>query len=359
MPVPGASRGVGRALMAVHTLDPLEDPRWTDLLARDPSSSVFHTPGWLEALRRTYGYEPVVLTTSPQPADLANGLVFCHVRSWLTGRRMVSLPFSDHCQPLVGTPEHLAELATAWKQGREEQRCRYLELRPVRLQAGWDPGFGTIASYAFHALDLRPDLDTIYRGFHKSSVQRKIRRAEREGLAYEVGRTPVLVEKFYHLLLLTRRRFKVPPQPLGWFRNLAACLGDHAQVHVASRGRRPVAAILTLSHKKTLVYKYGCSDSELNHLGANALLFWKAIQAAKAGGAEELDMGRSDWNNTGLITFKSRWGATLSSLSYLGYPESARAAWGFGWRAGVAPLLSRAPMALQPTMGRLLYRHLG
>ena len=43
------------------------------------------------------------------------------------------------------------------------------------------------SSYSFHQLDLRPDLGTLLRSFHKSSTQRKIRRAEREGLTYRRG----------------------------------------------------------------------------------------------------------------------------------------------------------------------------
>src|SRR2546430_5296635 len=93
------------ALPILYSLDPLEDPRWAEFVQRHPRASVFHTPGWLEALRRTYGYEPVVYTTSLPRAELTNGLVFCRVRSWLTGRRLVSLPFSDHCEPLVHNSE--------------------------------------------------------------------------------------------------------------------------------------------------------------------------------------------------------------------------------------------------------------
>ena len=91
--------------MAVYTLNPLLDSRWEDFAETHPRASIFHTPGWLEALRRTYGYEPIVYTTSAPGTPLANGIVFCRVRSWLTGDRMVSLPFTDHCEPLVEGPE--------------------------------------------------------------------------------------------------------------------------------------------------------------------------------------------------------------------------------------------------------------
>ena len=46
----------------------------------------------------------VVYTTSPPSLPLSNGIVLCEINSWLTGRRMVSVPFSDHCEPLLDGP---------------------------------------------------------------------------------------------------------------------------------------------------------------------------------------------------------------------------------------------------------------
>src|SRR3989442_10500693 len=98
----GLARGLGytesRATgVKVNRVDPLCDPRWGRFLQKHPRASVFHTPAWLEALRRTYGYEPVVYTTTPPGIELTNGMVLCLGYSPITGRRGVSLPFSDHC----------------------------------------------------------------------------------------------------------------------------------------------------------------------------------------------------------------------------------------------------------------------
>ena len=76
-----------------------------EFISRHESASVFHSPPWLEAVRRTYGYTPVVYTTSPPSSPLSNGIVLCQIDSWLTGRRMVSVPFSDHCEPLLDSPK--------------------------------------------------------------------------------------------------------------------------------------------------------------------------------------------------------------------------------------------------------------
>src|SRR6266566_10006988 len=117
--------------MSIHALNPLSDSRWDDLVARHPKASVFHQRGWLEALARTYGYQPVVFTTSPATGDLKNGLVFCYINSWLTGQRLVSLPFSDHCEPLCDSISELESLLRDVQTFLAREKRKYFEVRPV------------------------------------------------------------------------------------------------------------------------------------------------------------------------------------------------------------------------------------
>lgn len=349
----------------LHRIDPLQDKRWNEFLGRHPGSSVFHTAAWLEALQRTYRYQPIVYTTSSPDVDLQNGLVFCRVESWLTGRRLVSLPFSDHCEPLWENVDPAVFSALLEEQLRTE-KWRYIEIRPLHLLETTTTLQQTSHDYCFHQLDLSPDLDTLFHNFHKDSTQRKIRRAEREHLTYQDGHSQALFEIFYRLFVLTRHRHQIPPQPARWFRNLIDCFGESLKIRVAFKGRQPVASILTLRHKDTLVYKYGCSDSQFNNLGGTHLLFWKAIQEAKEQGLRTLDMGRSDRNNTGLITFKDRWGANRSALTYLRYtanrgPSSPKySEVGSDWKLRCAKqVFAHTPTSLLPAIGNLLYKHMG
>src|SRR5207245_5150625 len=132
-------------------------------------------------------------------------------------------------------------------------------------------------SYCFHELDLTASLEQIFRRLHKDSIQRKIRRAEAERIEYEVGRSKQLVDQFYRLLLPTRRRHQWLPQPQAWFRNLVDCMGDGIQIRVARKDGNPIAAMLTLRHGATGVYKYGCSDEKFHSLVAMPFLFWRLI----------------------------------------------------------------------------------
>ena len=368
-------------MLTAYSIDPLRDPRWAEFVERHPRASVFHTPGWLEALRRTYGYEPVAYTTTPPGANLTNGVVLCRVYSRITGRRMVSLPFSDHCEPLVERPEDLDRLLHALEIDCAKERWKYVEIRP-RTPCAVPPGrLEPNQAFYFHAVDLSPQLNEIFHRFHRESTHRKIRRAEREGLTCEEGRSAALLEKFYQLLLRTRRRLRLPPHPRDWFRNLVDCMGDKVNIRTATKAGRPIASILTLSFRDGLVYKYGCSDERFHNLGGMPLLLSSAIQQGKGNGAREFDMGRSDVDNPGLITFKENWGATRSQLTYWRYPTRLAAATTRGrrpkaangifpyvpdsflvaaWRTKVAKgIFPYIPDSLLIAAGKLFYKHIG
>ena len=152
----------------------------------------------------------------------------------------------------------------------------------------------------------------------------------------------------------------LPPQPRRWFRHLLDCMAGQARIHLVSHDGHPAAAILTLSFKDTLVYKYGCSDERFHHLGGMPLLFWKAIQEAKQLGALEFDLGRSDLDNEGLARFKTHLGAACSRITYYRCPPPPPPT---RLRNRTAALtrsaVSRLPDWGLASLGSILYKHIG
>lgn len=273
-----------------------------------------------------------------------------------TGTRIVSLPFSDHCDCLVDDAETLSHLLARLNELAQERNCRFVELRPAATPVEARDRFTNIRTFYRHQLDLRPGLQEVFSHFHKDCIQRKIRRAEREHIAVETGNTPYHVGQFYELVIRTRKRQGLPPQPMAWYRNLIECLKSAAMIHLARQDDRVIAGILMLQHKKCLVYKYGASDERFHSSGCVPLLHRHAIEDAIASGLEELDMGRSDINNPGLIAFKEHLGARRSLLRY--------------WRSPAIPAEQEAlpqslvgavcrhlPPPCLSVLGKLLYRH--
>jgi CelD/BcsL family acetyltransferase involved in cellulose biosynthesis len=349
-------------IVAIYEINPLNDRRWDLFLERHDRASLFHSTRWLEALHQTYQFEPIALTTAPPDKDLEDAIVFCRVESFLTGRRLVSIPFSDHCDPLLSKGGSFENFIRAIEADIHRNKLKYAEIRPTyALQsAAMQPAS---LMRCWHRLDLTPSLDTIFRSCHKDSVQRKIRRAEREGLRYEEGQSPELFEAFWRLYVLTRRRHQVPPQPRKWFYNLLKSFGESMKIRVVAKGQATVAAIITIQYKDTLVYKYGGSDRQFNNLGGTHLLFWRSIQEAKGKGLNWFDLGRSEYANEGLVTFKDRWGAQSSQLVYARIGAPTRRGNRLWETRQYAParftkrIVSHLPDRIFHFLGSLLYKH--
>jgi hypothetical protein len=349
--------------MRIYELDPIKDARWAHFSERHPDACVFHTVGWLRALWHTYRYEPVAFTTSAPNGELNNGIVFCRINSWLTGRRLVSLPFSDYCEPLCDSNESLNFLIRYLQTALGPQGCKYLELRPTSGNVGNVSGTNDLqpsARYFRHVLDLRPAVDELFQGLHRNSVQRRVQRAERAGLVEKCGRSEELLRDFFSLFVVTRRRHRVPPMPYSWFRHLIEFQGDALEIRLAYKDEIPIAGILTLRFKTIVLYKYGCSSARFNRFGATPWLLWRAIVAAKSRGATKFDLGRTEEDNVGLLEFKNHWVPQPIPLVYWRFPVDFSFDLAGSWQLKAAQLVfSCMPNSLLTFAGKVIYRHIG
>lgn len=346
--------------MPLYSLDPITDDRWHEFVETHPDSSVFHRREWLKSLSDTYGYRPVVFTHSPPKSKLSDGIPFCEVKSWITGKRLVSLPFSDHSEPLLGGREDDGEFASELAAELQKRHLQYLELRPLSWQ-GPANLFAPAESFWIHKLDLRRSREDLFNNLHKSSLQRRIRKAERDQLEYERGSSATLIDDFCRLLLITRRRHHLLPQPRRWFDNLARNFESDFQIRIARKDGKSLAAIVTLRHRDKVVYKYGCSDEQYHHLAGMPFLFWKLIEESNAEQAVELDFGRTDLENEGLTRFKDQFGTVRTRLTYLRHPGARKkTASSIPTQFPVAgQIFSRLPESVCWRLGGLLYRHMG
>ena len=342
-------------------IEPLKDCRWEGFLQRHPRSSIFHTKSWLQVLHRTYGYEPVAFTTTPAGEDLENAVVFCVVKSSLVRPRLVSLPFSDHTDLLLDNQSDLSNLLTLLEQGQAEGKWKSVEFRPLdhgNRFADW-ANFQDGTNYVIHRLDLRPCLHNYSRDFTRipsnANTSRCTRRSQVRRRQVRFTAAPVLPVDNDH-----PPPSSSPASPICLVPQCRGLPGEQVKIRVASVGDRAVAAILTLFFKRTLIYKYGCSDAQFHNLGAMPFLMWRAIEDAKRHDLSELDLGRSDIDNAGLITFKNRFGATQSRVTYKKFPESHAARGRHDWQLKVAKRVFAAmPERMLVMAGKLLYPHIG
>jgi CelD/BcsL family acetyltransferase involved in cellulose biosynthesis len=337
-------------------LDPCSDARWLRLADRAPQATIFHHPLWLGLVGRHYRYPLAAAAVLDAAGEAVAGLPLALVASRLTGRRLVALPFSDACPPLVATdaPNDAAQrLAGAV----EDLRRRHA--MPVEVRGAFPELALPVDRFHEHRVDLTPGLDEVERAY-TSQVRRNVRKARREGVEVRRRVDAGALEEFYVLHLQTRRRLGVPTQPKAFVLGLGDLLQrGHGFVSIARLAGRPVAAALFLHAGGTLTYKYGASDPEFQQARPNNLLFADAIAWACEQQLRELDLGRTDFGHDGLRAFKLSWGAAETPLAhtYAGGPPPGPGP-SLAERV-LAPLIRRGPVLTGRVIGEVLYRHAG
>jgi len=121
----------------------------------------------MQALRATYGYEPVVFTNAVPGTALTNAIVFCRIKSFLTGSRLVSVTFADHCDPLVSSSSDLNNLLSHAEQTLASEACQYFELRCLSSTPTHFEQRATGQSFAHRVLDLRTNIEILFRHFQR------------------------------------------------------------------------------------------------------------------------------------------------------------------------------------------------
>lgn len=333
------------------------DARWAALAAGQPEATIFHHPAWLALLQECYGYRPVLLASLGGDGQAVAALPLMQIDSRLTGRRLVSLPFSDFCPPLVTDGVSLRDLAEG--------------LQSWRRQAGWPEicvhwplpeaeGVCPAEPVARHITHLDPDSERVFRGFARTQVQQRIRKAEREGVDVRMSQSWEDVRLFYGLHLETRRRLGTPIQPLRFFRLLWARLISQGLgfVLLAYHPPRLLAGAVFLHTNETLTYKYSASDPAFWKLRPNNLILWHAIRWGCEHGYRVFDWGKTELDNAGLREFKLGWGSEewIAPYSFLA-DRPPKAARGGTSRRLLTVLIQRSPAWVCRGIGELLYRH--
>ena len=299
--------------MNILSVDPVTDPQWQRLLAKR-TASVFHSPPWAGVLLDAYGLSIQAYVATDLAGEPVAGVPFCNV-SDSVGSRIISLPFSDYCDPLVTTREEWEVLF------RELEvydlpmifRCLHSEISAA------DNRLVTVKRARWHGLDLDTDLEGIWRNL-ADPTRRAIRKAQREGVVVQTLDDETFLKEFYQLHLGVRKyKYRLLPQPYtffeairdrfrdvdGWF-PLAAC-----------HQGRVIAATIFLRWDDTLYYKFNASHFEALPLRPNDLLLWEGITLGKTLGCRRLDLGLSDEDQPGLIRFKRYFGTQEKEIRFL------------------------------------------
>jgi CelD/BcsL family acetyltransferase involved in cellulose biosynthesis len=341
--------------MRIETINPIAEPAWERFVSCQSEATAFYTTAWARVLNDTYGFQPRYLVSRDYDGRITGGVPLFQVDDG----RLVSIPFSDVCPPLLPDASAGRALLT---EAKLQAGAAAIELRGqngLNLEA---QGFQKGASFYYHLLPLGENLSTLEESFHPT-VRKRIRQARKAGVTVRRAFTISDMEAFYGLMVRTRKRLGVLPQPWSFFQNIHRhCLTrGTAHLLLAEREGKIVAGGLFLSHNRTLIFKFSASDPRHSEGYPNHLVYLAAMELGIELGCRWLDMGRCELDNDGLRYFKHSWGAQELNLSYYYYPEvraGAAVAAGSWRRQALAWFVRLVPLWVLRQAGATLYRRL-
>ena len=352
--------------MRIKAIDPSHDSRWNEFVEKHRLGCAFHHSAWKEVIEKTFPrVKPHYFIVEDEDGNIAGGMPFFYVKSWLTGKRLVSLPFSLYCDPLINSDKAFEYLIEDILKKQRELRAHFIEIRTRFTKDLFKyTNFREFIGYKNHTLALDPDLQILKKSFHRTCIRQRINRAEQSNVAVVEASSESDMKTFFELHCMTRKKYGVPPQPYSFFRNMWEILYPRKMlgILIAKYENQPVSSLLFLKYKQRIHAEYMGTNDEFLKYSPNILLFWKAIEQSKAEGYRFFDFGGSFGGNVELITFKRRWGTVEEDLSHYYFPSirglSTKVEEGKSYKV-MTQATRKMPDQLFRWTGKLLYRHMG
>jgi hypothetical protein len=341
----------------VKAIDPLRFPGWDEWVQTFNGHNIFHSRSWARVLARSYGYQPHYLVLYRNGAPQAAWPMLQTQSAW-AGRKGVSLPFSDHCAPLVSDEKDFNDLFDEIVSHARRHKWKSIEFRAG--ERFFKP-FPVVANYNLHQLTLSPDEKEMLSRF-RSSNRRNIKKAIKAQIDITIEASLEALREFYSLNCLTRQHHGLPPQPFKFFKNIYRYIIKKKMgiVVLARHQDRPIAGAVYFHFGETATYKYGASHRKYLAQRPNNLVMWEAIKWYASLGYKYFDFGRSEPDNKGLNQFKNSWGTTASTIAYYRYDPVRQT---FLEKEDALPpfihhVFRRMPVPVLRILGSMAYRHM-
>ena len=343
--------------MNLQIINPIEYPNWDDLLLTSGDHSFFHTSAWARVLVESYNYKPLYFSEISE-GRLSLLFPFMEVNSIITGKRGVSIPFTDYCDVIVNDPD---KFRGAWEQivayGRDA------EWKHIDLRGGGEylPEAIPSLSHYTHDLRLNGDEKEIFNNF-KENTRRNIKKALKESVEVRLENSFESVKEFFRLNIITRKRHGLPPQPFRLFKNIYdhIILKKNGFISLAHYKKKIIAGAIFFHFNKNAIYKYGASKMDYSRLRPNNLVMWEAIKWYLKNSFTSFSFGITEQSNKGLLQFKRTWRAEEGIVNYYKYnilkddfeKDEFRAKTSYSF-------FRKMPSPMLNLTGALIYRHFG
>jgi FemAB-related protein (PEP-CTERM system-associated) len=293
---------IGQSVAAALLIDAAA---WDAYVAAHPDATPFHSRAWCEAITKATGHKCHLLAARVAGGRLVGLLPLHHIRSPLFGQALVASGFAVDGGLLADSETAAAALADAAVDLAKSLGVPSVELRGGALPTGegWHAEDGL---YAGFARDLAADDDAELLAIPRKQ-RAEVRKALESGLTVTTGSEAAERRDHYRIYATSVRNLGTPVFPKKLFDAVLDAFGDEADILTVRDNGRPVASVLSLYWRGTVMPYWGGGTAEARKLRANELMYFALMRHARAKGCTRFDFGRSKVG-TGPWSYKKNWG---------------------------------------------------
>jgi FemAB-related protein (PEP-CTERM system-associated) len=271
----------------------------------------FHRPKWLTAIEAGTG-QKAHCVIAESAGELIAILPFHLVHSPLFGRALVSSGFAVGGGILSNCATATRRLAASICDLAERWSCPTVELR-----GGSMPGGDWIEKHDSHVNFLKPlqaDDETELLAIPRKQ-RAEVRKGLENGLTVETGRLQRDLDSHYAVYSESVRNLGTPVFPKSLMSSVIEAFGEEADILTVLHDGGPVASVLSLYHKGTVMPYWGGGVWDARRLRANDVMYYALMTHARQRGCTHFDFGRSK-TGSGAHHFKKNWGFEPEPLAY-------------------------------------------
>ncbi len=267
--------------------------------------SFFHTKEWAEVLLESYSYTPMYFTIQNR-TEYASLIPSFRINSYLTGSRIVSLPFSDFCEPLYSSILQADEIVSEIFSYAKNQNLKYVEFRSSETK--FPHQSDNYRTDLRHILFLNKSENETFKSFSENT-RRNIKKTAKSNVVVVIKNDIDGLNFFYKMFCVTRQKHGLPPQPIKFFKNIFEYIikKGRGDIVLAKHNNQFIAGAVYFKFGEKILYKFGASYPVFNELKGNNAVMWFAIQKYINEKYKEFDFGRTEINHEGLRRFKLSW----------------------------------------------------
>jgi FemAB-related protein (PEP-CTERM system-associated) len=298
------------AVRAADLTDAAEVARIDSYVREQHGFEPFHRPQWSQAVEQGCGQTSHYLVAERPGGGLAGCLPLNDVRSALFGRALVSAGFGTGGGVLADDGLAAEALLGAAEALADRLGCATLELRGGPIPAGYRVCDDL---YAGFAMPLPKGEEAIMKAIKRR--HRGVKRGRALGLRARVGRGARERSDFFRVYGESMRNLGSPVFPPRLFEAVLDRFGEDADILIVERDGNPVAGLLNLYFKETILPYWGGGTAAARDCFANEFMYFEAMCQASARGFTRFDFGRSKVGS-GNHSFKANWGIEPVPLRY-------------------------------------------